>query len=130
MLTCMDERDLIAELRAAHAEMPDEVRAYTTLLERQVMHEDGLEAIGSWGVDVGEVFAIDMTRESTRKLVEYWVHGAGAAKVRWGSPGSMKRCIRHLRKYVRLSPGGLCAEYHRLATGEWPTEHGKAGIPS
>jgi hypothetical protein len=126
MLTCM-ERDLLAEFRSV--EMPLEVAALVTLLEHQVAEEGGLESVGTWGVDLSTVYAIDMTRESTRKLVEYWVHGEGAAKIKWGVSGSMKRCIRHLTGKVR-GPGGLCAEYHRLATGEWPTEHGEAGIPS
>lgn len=52
-------------------------------------------------------------------LRNYWVRGKGAAKIRWGTKGSMRRCIRQLRKYVR-DPGGLCAEYHKRATGEWP----------
>lgn len=52
-------------------------------------------------------------------LRNYWIYGKGAAKIRWGTEGSMKRCIRNLRKYVR-DPGGLCATYHKVATGEWP----------
>lgn len=52
-------------------------------------------------------------------LRDYWIAGKGAAKIRWGTEGSMKRCIRHLREYVH-DPGGLCATYHRMATGEWP----------
>lgn len=52
-------------------------------------------------------------------LREYWVRGPGAARIRWGTDGSMSRCIRYLSEYVR-NPGGLCAEYHRAATGEWP----------
>lgn len=121
------ERDLIAEYKSV--EMPAEVRAYAELLERQ-FRDDGIEQVGAWALDLEQMFAIDMTRESTRKLVEYWVHGRGAQeKIHWGVKGSMQRCIRHLTGKVR-GPGGLCAEYHRLATGEWPTEHGKAGIPS
>jgi hypothetical protein len=76
-----------------------------------------------------ESYAISIPNAATARLVEYWVHGKGAAKVKWGVSGSMKRCIRHLRDKVR-DPGGLCAELHRAATGEWPTEHGEAGIPS
>jgi hypothetical protein len=96
--------------------------AWANQLAERLAREDGYEEIGTW--------AIDLTRESTRQLTEYWVHGEGAQKkIHWGVEGSMQRCIRHLRGKVR-EPGGLCAEYHRLATGEWPTEHGKAGIPS
>jgi hypothetical protein len=53
----------------------------------------------------------------SHNLREYWVHGAGAAKIRWGTEGDGTRCIKHLRKYVR-DPGGLCQEYHQLATGK------------
>jgi len=51
------------------------------------------------------------------QLREYWVHGPGAAKIRWGTEGDGTRCIRHLNKYVK-DPGGLCQEYHRMATGK------------
>lgn len=67
---------------------------------------------------------------ATNRLMEYWTHGKGAAKIRWGVKGSFKRCVRHLRKYFPKNPEGLCANLHKRATGEWPTEHGKAGIPS
>jgi 2'-5' RNA ligase len=53
------------------------------------------------------------------QLRDYWVHGPGAAKIGWGTDGSMKRCMLELGKYVK-DPGGLCAEYHHRATGEWP----------
>lgn len=52
-------------------------------------------------------------------LKQYWTHGPGAAKIRWGTDGSFDRCTRQLGKYVR-DPQGLCAEYHHAATGEWP----------
>ena len=104
--------------------MPPEVATWAAQLTERLAREDGYEEVGTW--------AIDLTRASTRSLTEYWVHGKGANGpngIHWGVKGSMQRCIRHLRGRVR-EPGGLCAEYHRLATGEWPTEHGKAGIPS
>lgn len=59
-------------------------------------------------------------------LRNYWVRGPGAAKIRWGTDGSFARCVAHLSKYVKR-PQGLCAEYHKLATGEWPAEK---GVPS
>ena len=66
---------------------------------------------------------------SDHNLRAYWTHGEGAAKIRWGTDGSFARCVRHLGKYV-TRPQGLCAEYHKAATGQWPTEGGKHGIPS
>jgi len=68
---------------------------------------------------------------ATERLMEYWTHGKGGlVKIRWGTDGSFKRCVRHLRKYFPRNPEGLCANLHHRATGEWPREHGKLGIPS
>jgi len=55
-------------------------------------------------------------------LRNYWVRGKGAAKIRWNTNGDFTRCVKHLRKYVR-DPQGLCAEYHRMATGKHPHPH-------
>lgn len=64
-------------------------------------------------------------------LRRYWTFGPGGArKIRWGTDGSMKRCIRLFRKYFPRNPGGTCAILHKQATGQWPTEGGIAGIPS
>lgn len=60
---------------------------------------------------------------SDRGLRTYWTRGAGAAKIRWGTDGSFSRCVRLLGKHV-TRPQGLCAEYHKEATGEWPAEKG------
>lgn len=100
--------------------------AYAEELAYRMAREDGLEQIGTWGVDLQ---GVGLAKPSAAHLTEYWTHGEGAAKIRWGTHDSMKRCIRHLRTKVR-TPGGLCADYHKIATGEWPTEHGKKGIPS
>lgn len=59
----------------------------------------------------------------SHNLKSYWTKGAGAAKIRWGTDGSFARCVTQLGKYVK-NPQGLCAEYHKAATGEWPAEKG------
>jgi len=59
--------------------------------------------------------------KNTNRLMEYWAHGAGAAKIRWGVPGDFDRCVVELGKYV--SPGivkGLCSNLHQRATGARP----------
>lgn len=58
--------------------------------------------------------------KATRRLMRYWARGKGAAKIRWFTKGSMRRCIRQLRKYFPQNAGGLCANLHKQATGEWP----------
>jgi len=56
-------------------------------------------------------------------LRNYWVRGEGAVKIRWGTDGSFARCVSLLGEHVK-NPQGLCAEYHKAATGEWPAEKG------
>lgn len=63
--------------------------------------------------------ATDMHPGDGRQLEEYWVHGKGGAKIRWGEKGDYDRCVRHLEKYV-VDAHGLCNVYHRKATGYAP----------
>lgn len=58
--------------------------------------------------------------KATRRLRRYWAHGKGAAKIRWFTKGSMRRCIRQLKKYFPQNAGGYCANLHEYVTGEWP----------
>lgn len=58
---------------------------------------------------------------STQRLMEYWAHGKGAAKIRWGTDGDFDRCVTQLSKYV--GPGvvkGLCSNLHQRALGARP----------
>lgn len=57
--------------------------------------------------------------ESLRK---YWVHGEGAMKIRWGTPGDFGRCVRQLRKYLGARTEGYCALRHKESTGMWTGE--------
>jgi hypothetical protein len=65
----------------------------------------------------------------TQRLKQYWAHGAGALKIRWGQPGDFDRCITQIQEAVTkggkppLSDPtikGLCANLHHEATGAWP----------
>ncbi|WP_083213333.1 hypothetical protein [Mycobacterium malmoense] len=58
---------------------------------------------------------------NTERLMEYWAHGKGAIKIRWGVDGDFDRCVAELSKYV--NPGivkGLCSNLHKRATGARP----------
>lgn len=66
---------------------------------------------------------------STERLMEYWTHGAGAAKINWGVDGDFDRCIVEVQKAVTdggkapLSDRvikGLCSNLHERATGARP----------
>lgn len=54
-------------------------------------------------------------------LKDYWRHGKGAAKIRWGTDGSFRRCQKQFRKYMRPDQvDGACASAYRAVTGRWP----------
>lgn len=69
---------------------------------------------------------------NARALKNYWAHGEGAAKIRWGTDGDFDRCIRLIQQAVvkngrKPLPDrvikGLCSNLHREATGKNPGHH-------
>ena len=57
----------------------------------------------------------------TERLMEWWAHGPGAARIQWGVPGDFDRCVAELSEHV--SPTivkGLCSNLHVRATGARP----------
>jgi HK97 family phage prohead protease len=58
----------------------------------------------------------------TERLHQYWVHGEGAAKVAWGTPGDFDRCVAELGKYIK-DAAGYCNLAHHAALGIWPAQH-------
>lgn len=58
---------------------------------------------------------------ATERLMRYWAHGEGAAKINWGVSGDFDRCVAELSRHV--GPGivkGLCSNLHQRATGARP----------
>jgi hypothetical protein len=66
---------------------------------------------------------IDRNKGNAEKLRRYWVHGEGAAKIRWGQGGDWARCVRHLSKYLGERAKGYCELRHQEATGETTSQH-------
>lgn len=56
--------------------------------------------------------------KNVARLKEYWKNGAGAAKIRWGAPGDLTRCHRHLSKYMPGRAWGYCQNLHLDIFGE------------
>ena len=59
-------------------------------------------------------------------LHRYWVHGEGAAKIRWGTPGDFDRCTRQLEEHAHFTPEqahGYCNLAHHAALGIYPATH-------
>lgn len=59
----------------------------------------------------------DRNRGNAEALRRYWTKGKGAAKIRWGTPGDWKRCVRQLSKYMGVRAKGYCQLRHKEATG-------------
>ena len=60
---------------------------------------------------------LDRNRGNAERLRRYWTKGPGAAKIRWGTPGDWKRCVRYLSKYMGVRAKGYCQLRHKEATG-------------
>jgi len=63
------------------------------------------------------------------RLRQYWLHGKGAAKIRWGTKGAWTRCYRYLSKYMGLRAKGYCQLMHGRATGTW-AGRGHSKVPN
>lgn len=68
---------------------------------------------------------LDRNRGQAEKLRRYWVHGEGAAKIRWGEKGDWKRCVMHLGKFMGERAKGYCQLRHKEATGIYTATHAK-----
>ncbi len=65
---------------------------------------------------------------ATERLHQYWVHGEGAAKIGWGTPGDFSRCTAQLEEHAHMSPEqahGYCNLAHHSALGFYPATHAK-----
>lgn len=57
-------------------------------------------------------------KAAASRLREYWTHGPGAAKIRWGTEGDLTRAHRQLAKYVGPKRAwGLAQNYHKYLFG-------------
>lgn len=64
---------------------------------------------------------------ATERLMQYWAHGEGAAKIRWATPGDHTRCVRLIQEAVTGNGRpplpeheihGLCTNLQKRATGK------------
>jgi hypothetical protein len=67
----------------------------------------------------------DRNRGHAEALREYWTHGEGGLKIRWGTPGDWKRCVRYLSKHLGERAKGYCQLRHKDATGVYTATHAK-----
>lgn len=64
---------------------------------------------------------------NAENLMNYWAHGKGAAKIRWGTKGDLTRAHRHLSKYVGPKLAwGLAQNLHKRVFGVINIVHDRA----
>jgi hypothetical protein len=66
-------------------------------------------------------------RGNAETLRRYWTSGAGATKIRWGTPGDWTRCNRQLSRYMGARAKGYCQLMHRRATGVYTGSKANVG---
>lgn len=64
------------------------------------------------------------------RLRQYWMKGEGALKIRWGTKGDWRRCVRQLTKYLGPRSKGYCNLLHARVTGTWPNSKGAKKVPN
>jgi hypothetical protein len=58
---------------------------------------------------------------AAERLREYWLHGAGSVKIRWGTPHDFDRCVEQIREHTNMTdPEGYCNRLHQRAVGAPP----------
>lgn len=65
------------------------------------------------------------TSKGEAQLKQYWGHGVGALKIRWGQPGDFNRCVLEVGRYIHNERElkGFCANVHHDVLGTWPGDH-------
>lgn len=63
---------------------------------------------------------------NAERLRQYWAHGEGAAKIRWGTEGDLSRCNRQLSKYMPGRAWGYCQNLHQRIFGMSNAKRDKA----
>lgn len=78
-----------------------------------------------WGPNLNGFSSLTAAgKGDAQTLRDYWTHGVGAAKIRWGEGGDFYRCVRYLGKYID-NPQGYCQDRHHDAIGIYTSTHAK-----
>jgi 2'-5' RNA ligase len=76
---------------------------------------------GSWRREAKAAGGADRNRGNAEKLRRWYVHGGGAAKIRWGTEGDFMRCVRIAGKHMTPERAkGYCNLRHQDAVGAPP----------
>jgi hypothetical protein len=116
--THITDKDMLMPIEDIHSEEDD---LYEGSWTPDLEIVDALEELAKCGDDEFQALiaagGLDRNRGNAEELRQYWTRGKGAAKIRWGTPGDWKRCVRHLSKYMGVRAKGYCQLRHKDATG-------------
>jgi len=105
----LDKEDMLPEIwegQGSKFSAEDDDETFLSIRERIAIVESVVAAGG-----------LDRNRGNAERLRRYWVRGPGALKIRWGTPGDWKRCVKNLAKYMGPRAKGYCQLRHKEATG-------------
>lgn len=87
--------------------------------EVEISEQDAELAWALMSLDDGDRAAGAVTNpKGTAELKEYWAHGKGALKIKWGTPGDHTRCVRFMSKYLPPTQvHGFCTNVQKMAIG-------------
>lgn len=100
--------------------------AFLEVIDKNQSFEDNLKAVFTLVAAGG----IDRNRGQAEKLRRYWLHGKGAAKIRWGMHGDWRRCVKHLGKFMGVRAKGYCQLRHREANQYYTGDRRNTSIMS
>lgn len=112
---------------AVHGESP-EVKAALGWTEELAWTDGPADSLAGLQVKAGAPKVADTPQEqaAVARLKEWYVHGGGAAKIRWGQKGDFSRCVRIAGKHMRPDQAkGFCNLRHKDALGYYPATHAK-----
>jgi hypothetical protein len=144
-----DENDIVAAVSSFDTLSPETqsaakriIRTRATALNRKDLIPANWRSIHP--VEEGEAFAAESPLYSeygdiivaaghpfkgakgAERLKQYWTHGEGALKIRWGTKGDLTRAHTHLAKFVGpVMAWGLAQNYHKSLFGMSNAKHDK-----
>jgi hypothetical protein len=123
----LEQRQQAGQLSTRHTALlaqlddtPD--RAAALLAELDDSPQRAAELLAALDDDVDPADAEDYISRMPPQLRESYLRGEVAARIAWGTPGDMTRCMAQARGHgvPERMVGGMCAQLHRDATGIWP----------
>jgi hypothetical protein len=123
----LEQRRAAGELSARRAELLEQLddtpdRAAALLAELDDSPHRAAELLAALDDDVDEAEVEEYLSRMPPQLRESYLRGEVAARIAWGSPGDMTRCMAQARGHgvPERMVGGMCAQLHRDAVGFWP----------